>query len=209
MKPHPPSLATWLLEHLIRREDNEALAGDLSEEFAQGRSVTWYWYQVFVAILVALSKELRTRWVTILFAVIVSGVVSYRQIWHSFEFEGLFTWGIKLPWPVSLVFTIALWSAAEGLVFVVAFSAYLAVIRRFNLHSFLKGVLVALVLLKSWEPSFNLPMDSAPSRRSLLYRDLAIALIFQPCAGDVGSTTKVLHSESATRPNRQPHLKRG
>ena len=189
MKSHPPSLATWLLEHLIRREDNEALAGDLSEEFAQGRSVTWYWYQVFVAILVALSKELRTRWVTILFAVLVSGVVSYRQIWHSFEFEGLFTWGIKLPWPVSLVFTIALWSAAERLVFVVAFSAYLGAIRRLN-SQLLERRVGSPGFAQSWEPSFILPIDSRPSRRSLLYRDLAIAPIFQPCAGDVGSTTK-------------------
>ena len=147
MNSNPPSLATWLLEHLICPEDNEALAGDLLEEFGQGRSVAWYWYQVLVEILVALAKEFRARWITILFAAIVSGVVSYRQIWHSFEFERLFAWGIRLPWPASLVFTIALWSAAEGLIVSVAFTAYLGAIRRFNLYSFSKGALAALVPL--------------------------------------------------------------
>jgi hypothetical protein len=200
MKPHPPSLATWLLEHLIRREDNEALAGDLSEEFAQGRSVTWYWYQVFVAILVALSKELRTRWVTFLFAIIVSGVVSYRQIWHSFEFEGLFTWGIKLPWPVSLLFTIALWSAAEGLVFVVAFSAYLGTIRRFNLHSFLKGVLVALVPLSLGNLALSCLWIVHPPVVLFFTVIWRLPLFFSLVLATWGARPKVLRSESATRP---------
>jgi hypothetical protein len=200
MKSHPPSLATWLLEHLIRREDNEALAGDLSEEFAQGRSVTWYWHQVFVAILVALSKELRTRWVTFLFAIIVSGVVSYRQIWHSFEFEGLFTWGIKLPWPVSLLFTIALWSAAEGLVFVVAFSAYLGAIRRFNLHSFLKGVLVALVPLSLGNLALSCLWIVHPPVVLFFTVIWRLPLFFSLVLATWGARPKVLRSESATRP---------
>ena len=200
MKSHPPSLATWLLEHLIRREDIEALAGDLLEEFGQGRSVTWYWYQVFVAILVALAKELRTRWITILFAGIVSGVVSYRQIWHSFEFERLFTWGIRLPWPASFVFTIALWSAAEGLAFFVAFAAYLGAIRRFNLHSFSKGTLVALVPLSLgnlalpwlWVLHPPIVLFFTVIWRLPLFFSLLLAMwVVRP---------KVLHSESATRP---------
>jgi hypothetical protein len=200
MKSHPPSLATWLLEHLIRREDNEALAGDLLEEFGQGRSVTWYWYQVLVAILVALAKELRTRWSTILFAVIVSGVVSYRQIWHSFEFERLFARGIRLPWPASLAFTIALWSAAEGLVFFVAFAAYLVAIRRFNLHSFSKGVLVALVPLSlgnlalSWLWVLHPPIVlffTVIWRLPLFFSLLLATRVVRP---------RVLHSESARRP---------
>jgi hypothetical protein len=147
MKSNPPLLATWLLEHFIRGEDSEALAGDLLEEFGQGRSISWYRYQVLVAILLTLSKKLRARWICFLFAVVVSSAVSFRQIWQSFEFEGLFTWGIQLPWPASLAFTVALWSASEGMIFFVAFAVYLITIRRFNRRNFSKGALVALVPL--------------------------------------------------------------
>jgi hypothetical protein len=147
MKPNPPCLETWLLKHLVRGEDNEALAGDLLEEFGQGRSITWYRYQVLVAILLTLSKQLRARWICLLFAVVVSSAISFGQIWQSFNFEGLFTWGIQLPWPASLAFTVALWSASEGIILFVAFAVYLTTIRRFNRRNFLKGALVALVLL--------------------------------------------------------------
>jgi hypothetical protein len=55
----PPVLATWLVEHLIPGPRNEALAGDLLEQFSQGRSVTWYWREVLVAILMRFLKEWR------------------------------------------------------------------------------------------------------------------------------------------------------
>jgi hypothetical protein len=55
----PPGLATWLLEHSKPGGKNEALAGDLLEQFSQGRSVAWYWRQVLVAILAAFLKEWR------------------------------------------------------------------------------------------------------------------------------------------------------
>jgi len=55
----PPILATWFVEHLIPGPRNEALAGDLLEQFGQGRSVTWYWRQVLVAILTGFLKEWR------------------------------------------------------------------------------------------------------------------------------------------------------
>jgi hypothetical protein len=54
----PPAIATWLLEHLIPGGRTEELAGDLLERFSQGRSAAWYRRQVFLAILVGLSKEL-------------------------------------------------------------------------------------------------------------------------------------------------------
>ncbi|HXA77466.1 MAG TPA: hypothetical protein VNV41_10055 [Candidatus Acidoferrales bacterium] len=55
----PPVQATWLVEHLIPGPRNEALAGDLLEQFSQGRSVTWYWRQVLVAILTGFLTEWR------------------------------------------------------------------------------------------------------------------------------------------------------
>jgi hypothetical protein len=47
MRPsQPPIVATWVLAHFGNR--NEALAGDLVEEYRRGRSVAWYWRQVRV-----------------------------------------------------------------------------------------------------------------------------------------------------------------
>lgn len=143
----PPSLATWLLEHFVRDEDSYALAGDLMEEFSRGRSARWYWYQVLVAIFVVFSEELRTGWVAILFAVFVSGAFPYKQIWHSSEFEHVFGWVIRFPWPWSTFFGIAFWSAFETAILLVAFAAYLGVTRRLNLSSFSKGFLAAFLAL--------------------------------------------------------------
>jgi hypothetical protein len=57
MRPsEPPVLATWLLEHVRFSNTDEALAGDLLEDFRHGRSVAWYWRQVFAAILVGFRK---------------------------------------------------------------------------------------------------------------------------------------------------------
>src|SRR4030095_16256717 len=50
----PPLMATWLLEHIGRK--NPSLAGDLLEEYRQGRSVAWYWRQVLIAIVLRPSK---------------------------------------------------------------------------------------------------------------------------------------------------------
>ena len=48
MRTHPPRLATLLLRGLA--PPNDPLAGDLAEEFAAGRSASWYWRQVGSAI---------------------------------------------------------------------------------------------------------------------------------------------------------------
>ena len=47
-----------MLTHFGR---NEVLAGDLVEEYRQGRTVAWYWRQVLVAIFVGCGNEVRTH----------------------------------------------------------------------------------------------------------------------------------------------------
>ena len=44
----PPRLASVLLEQFA--PGNEALHGDLDEEFSRGRSSAWYWRQVIATI---------------------------------------------------------------------------------------------------------------------------------------------------------------
>lgn len=47
---NPPKLATWVLTHLDLGTHGDSLAGDLLEQYAQGRSRLWYWRQVGVAV---------------------------------------------------------------------------------------------------------------------------------------------------------------
>ena len=58
----PPALASWMLDHLLWGGRNEALAGDLLEEFQRRRSVAWYWRQVLGAIVASVTGELRRHW---------------------------------------------------------------------------------------------------------------------------------------------------
>ena len=60
--PAPPAMATWLFEHVVPGNENEALAGDLLEEFHRRGSAAWYWRQVLGAMVAGFSKQLRAGW---------------------------------------------------------------------------------------------------------------------------------------------------
>jgi hypothetical protein len=49
----PPRFALWLLKHLGSPYQGEALAGDLIEQFQEGRGRAWYWRQTVTAIVLA------------------------------------------------------------------------------------------------------------------------------------------------------------
>lgn len=55
----PPRLARMLLDWLA--PGNDALRGDLDEEFAAGRGRSWYWRQVFSAIAHEGTLRIRAR----------------------------------------------------------------------------------------------------------------------------------------------------
>jgi hypothetical protein len=51
MKPRPPPrLAQALLRRFVKSRYSESLEGDLLEDFAAGRTSTWYWRQVGAAL---------------------------------------------------------------------------------------------------------------------------------------------------------------
>lgn len=58
----PPALAGWVLRHFLLGGRNEALEGDLLEEFQHRRSAAWYWRQVLRAIVASLVGQLRQHW---------------------------------------------------------------------------------------------------------------------------------------------------
>jgi preprotein translocase subunit SecY len=49
----PPAVATWLLKRAAR--GNDALIGDLLEQYRGGRSAAWYWRQVLTTVVVGRS----------------------------------------------------------------------------------------------------------------------------------------------------------
>jgi hypothetical protein len=54
----PPTLATWLLQHFRSGPRNDSVIGDLMEQYHLGRSRTWYWRQVLMAIVISFSTEI-------------------------------------------------------------------------------------------------------------------------------------------------------
>jgi len=73
---NPPRLAAWILQHFGPELNQEALAGDLSEVFQQGRSKGWYWRQVIAAV----------RWRRVLCGLLILAAWSWwmtaPDMWH-------------------------------------------------------------------------------------------------------------------------------
>lgn len=68
----PPLLATWMLEHLTPADRDEALAGDLLEDFRSGRSDAWYWRQTLAACAGGWLRHLGDRRLMLTFAALWS-----------------------------------------------------------------------------------------------------------------------------------------
>jgi hypothetical protein len=156
-QPKPPALASWMLEHLLSGGKNEALAGDLLEEFRQRRSVAWYWRQVFGAILASFSNEIRADWVTvwtIVFSIVwvyglyaIPAVGSPRSMSldlalkanHYLAAHGYYrthVWyavGYLFWYGVPILFQMA-----------IPLCAYLAGVRNLNLRNFARGICAAV-----------------------------------------------------------------
>lgn len=56
----PPKFALWLLKQWGSRYHSESLAGDLIEQYQEGRSRAWCWGQVTAAIVIAGARFIRT-----------------------------------------------------------------------------------------------------------------------------------------------------
>jgi hypothetical protein len=59
MSNQPPPIATWMLKHFGCGPDNDAVLGDLAEQYLRKDSALWYWRQAMNAIPVSLFREVR------------------------------------------------------------------------------------------------------------------------------------------------------
>jgi hypothetical protein len=143
----PPRLATWLLEHLALGNKNVGLAGDLVEEFRQGRPVAWYWRQVIGAIVVSFSNELHAQGGAIGFAIVwtCAAAVLWPHVWTCSQLQFLIGWGTRHNWPESLIYVTAIEIATMAVILWVALSLYLAIMRSFDLKRFVWGLFVGLL----------------------------------------------------------------
>jgi hypothetical protein len=57
----PPRVATWMLKHFGSGPDNDALLGDLAEQYLKKDSAMWYWRQTMKAIPVSFFREIRAH----------------------------------------------------------------------------------------------------------------------------------------------------
>lgn len=107
----PPPLATWLLEHLTPGERDEALAGDLLEDFHSGRSDAWYWRQVVGAVVMALYRSLQERAPLLLFTVVWSMLVPAWTVFLDRISNNTRILGPlwQMEWPFSALSRFALW----------------------------------------------------------------------------------------------------
>jgi hypothetical protein len=67
----PPRLANWVLDRFGVAASNEGLMGDLTEEYASGRSGLWYWKQTMAAVIVTVSRTVRREPLLVIRALVV------------------------------------------------------------------------------------------------------------------------------------------
>jgi len=99
----PPAVATWLVERAIPGRRNEALAGDLLEQFSQGRGSLWYWRQAAAAVLLGYAREWRVfAWagaLTLLWAF----EINRSHYWNLPGARDFFGFGANGHWLLSLL----------------------------------------------------------------------------------------------------------
>ncbi|KAA6465002.1 hypothetical protein DYQ86_03350 [Acidobacteria bacterium AB60] len=122
----PPPIAAWILEHLTPPEGDEALAGDLLEEFANGRSNGWFWRQSLAAWAGSWARYLARRRSVLLFALLWSALApAWTAVIDRVERE-VRTIGRGFNTPLSGLGTLMLWLSLQLLFLWVGTAVYFA-----------------------------------------------------------------------------------
>jgi hypothetical protein len=77
----PPIIAAWILHRFGPSPETDVIAGDLLEEYQQGRSRLWYWREAIVAILTGTWSEVKQHSLSLLGAIAVGWILDLA--WHS------------------------------------------------------------------------------------------------------------------------------
>jgi hypothetical protein len=172
MKPaSPPAFATWLLEHMVLGGQNEALTGDLLEEFQHRQSDAWYWRQVLGAILAGVLSELRTEWssggpaIVCTFGLATAWDCAVSKYWPPFPWiiaRTLAAGAVRHHWLMLLLFVMepyiqfGLYIADNAAMLGVGIVVYLLIGRSLRLSNFVRGLLVGLLVIALEDQAWRL-----------------------------------------------------
>ncbi len=144
----PPAIATWLSEHAVLGESNEALTGDLLEEFQRCRSVAWYWRQVGGAILAGFIAEVRAEWSAAGYAIL--GTFAFASLWTAIVTSdfcqrtlavAIYYWSFWLvSQPLSQTYLTVISFAFDLVKMAIGLSIYLMVTRSFDPKRFWRAL---------------------------------------------------------------------
>lgn len=153
----PPALAAWLLDHMVIGGRNDALAGDLLEEFQRRCSPGWYWRQVLGAILASAAGQFRSHWKSLSLDAVLIWIWTYysllflqfirERFWATaFDPHGRFFWWVLLRCSgiLSLVLPLVVFLA------VTKFTNFLAALRGLCAGTVFLPVTLALLLRFGW-----------------------------------------------------------
>ena len=142
------AFAGWILEHFTFGSHNEALAGDLLEELHSGRSVSWYWRQVFAAIAIRVCEALRASAVPLIFSVAWTMLYpAWRSIASDRLIHAIPDTSSLLAWPCSALAQIG-YGVVPGVMFVwLGFTVYLLLRRERTGYGLIRGFSQSLTAL--------------------------------------------------------------
>jgi hypothetical protein len=141
-KANPPFIATWILEHLIPGDRNDALSGDLLEEFRSGRSASWYWQQVLAAMAIGFLREIRVRSLVVIFAALWT--IPVRAWWLFAFWPAAHSAGFLFPWPYSTMLGAAILVFQSLWAGLIVYSLlYSLMVRNFNIERVGRGFWIA------------------------------------------------------------------
>jgi len=83
MNRRVPAVATWFLDRFGVARQNDALIGDLAEEYQAGKSRAWYWWQALVAIAVGVVRDVRRHKLLALRSIALAWIVDRSFQWFS------------------------------------------------------------------------------------------------------------------------------
>ena len=157
-----PTIAAWMLQHLVPGDHNEVLEGDLLEELGSGRSSSWYRRQVLGTIAIAWRREIADHRIALLFATLWSMLTpAWMVLVHTRAFRDLVTSAQRFDWPWSAICPVPLWFSLllaflwTGLLLFFCWSKSMT--KHFNPRSFRQGFARGtLILMPVWLASFVL-----------------------------------------------------
>ena len=163
MRPkRAPIIASWMLEHLVPRDRNEALEGDLLEELCSGRSSAWYRRQVSRSVAAEWLREISDHRTAVFFATVWSMLApGWISLDRTKAFVNVTATVGRLDWPWSALCQVALFLSLlmaflwTGLLLFSCYSR--SSTKLFNTRSFGQGFAWgSLILIPVWLATFLL-----------------------------------------------------